>query len=110
MAKEKINFMQMIVARKNKNTDNRGDNASREFDTTDSVRLLSLDEMADRTNEERRKSNTDFALCNFAWQYSSYTAENDKFTGVYWSRSAYDGHGVRRVYTDGSRISYDVNI
>ena len=55
MAKEKINFMQMIVARKNKNTDNRGDNASREFDTTDSVRLLSLDEMADRTNEERRK-------------------------------------------------------
>ena len=103
MAKEKINFMQMIVARKNKNTDNRGDNASREFDTTDSVRLLSLDEMADRTNEERRKSNTDFALCNFAWQNSSYTAENDKFTGVYWSRSVYDEAYVGNVLYGGSR-------
>ena len=108
MAKEKINFMQMIVTRKNKNTDNRGDNASREFDTTDSVRLLSLDEMADRTNEERRKSNTDFALCNFAWQNSSYTAENDKFTGVYWSRSAHDGYFVRNVNYDGSRNYFNV--
>ena len=105
MAKEKINFMQMIVARKNKNTDNRGDNASREFDTTDSVRLLSWDEMADRTNEKRRKSNTDFALCNFAWQNSSYTAENDKFTGVYWSLSAYDENYVRCVNIDGSRYA-----
>ena len=97
MAKEKINFMQMIVPKKYKNTDNRGNNADREFNTTDSVRLLSWDEMADRTNEERRKSNTDFALCNFAWQNSSYTAENDKITGVFWSRSAYDGFYVRSV-------------
>ena len=103
MAKEKINFMQMIVPKKYKNTDNRGNNADREFNTTDSVRLLSWDEMADRTNEERRKSNTDFALCNFAWQNSSYTAENDKITGAFWSRSAYDGSSVRSIHHDGSR-------
>lgn len=102
MAKEKINFMKMVVPRKNRNTDNRGNEAGREFDTTDSVSLLSAYELSDRTDEQRRKSLTDFALINFAWQNDSYEAENGKLAGASWSRSAYNVYRVKYIYKDGS--------
>ena len=104
MAEEKINYMSMVVARKNNNTDNRGNGVGKKFDTTDLVSLLSMDELEEtfETDTERRKSNTDFALLNFAWQMSNYKAENSKFTGVFWSRSACDRGYVRSVIRDGS--------
>ena len=87
MAKEKINYMSMAVARKYTNTDNRGNGVGTKFDTNDLVSLLSMDELEEtfETDTERRKSNTDFALLNFAWQSSDYKAENGKLTGVFWS-------------------------
>lgn len=111
MAKEKINYMSMAVARKNTNTDNRGNGVGTKFDTTDLVSLLSMDELEEtfETDTERRKSNTDFALLNFAWQSSDYKAENGKLTGVFWSRSAHDGFDVRTVDYDGSRTSRTVS-
>ena len=109
MAEEKINYMSMVVARKNKNTDRYGNNADSEFDTTDAVRLLSWDEMIDRIEEERRKSNTDFALINYAWQNNSYKAQNGKLSGAYWSRSANVVSYVKHVYYDGSRSCNSVD-
>ena len=113
MAEEKINYMSMAVARKNTNTDNRGNSAGTKLDTTDLVSLLSMDELKEtfETDAERRKSNTDFALLNFAWQWqnSDYKAENGKLTGAFWSRSANSESYVRSVHSDGSRFFFYVN-
>ena len=110
MAEEKINYMSMAVARKNTNTDRRGYGVGTKLDTTELVRLLSMDELEEtfETDTERRKSNTDFALLNYAWQGSDYKAENDKLTGAFWSRSAGNETDVRSVGSDGSRYYYSV--
>ncbi len=111
MASEKINYMSMAVARKNSNTDRHGKKADKKFDTTDTVSLLSMEELEETFSDdiERRKSCTDFALLSYAYQSSGRKAENGKLTGVFWSRSAYAAHYVRAVHSYGSWYCSSVN-
>ena len=88
MAQKDLDLRTLFARVKLKNTDESGNIGDSSFDTTDIAYLRSAEEVKNIPQEKRRKSLSDFALSNFAWQIESYTAENGNFAGAAWLRCA----------------------
>ena len=80
---EKLDYSLMLLTRKTKNVDKNGKKLGEEFDTTDKVKIPSLQDITKLKEGERRKSCTDFALCNYSSQGQVLT-ENNKPASNYW--------------------------
>lgn len=87
---KKQDLRSQIIPTRLSNTDENQRNGNSEFDTTDLIYLDSYDDQfsGNRTDEERRKSATDFAKMNYAYVYDGYETRTGKQTTSVWLRSA----------------------
>ena len=71
------------------NTDENGNRAGSDYNTTDFVYLPSYDDVKDIPYKSRITSLTDFALVNFGWQAGSAEDYQGRRSGASWLRSGY---------------------
>ena len=102
MAKKDMDLRKLFVPVRLHNTRRNGDKGDSSFDTTDIAYFHSVDEIKDVPEEKRKKSLSDFALSNYAWQSSGRFAEDGKTTGAFWLRSANGSLYVQYIYDNGS--------
>lgn len=87
MTQDRVDLRSRIIPQKLKNN-LPGQGTSDTLTTTDYLYLRSWEEMSDLTNEERRKSLTGLALCNYGWQSENYRTNTYQRTGAYFAREA----------------------
>ena len=92
-----------LTPRVNDNTHRNGYDGDKTFRTTDTISIRSWEEVEKQTNEERKRSLTDFALMNRAWQSNRHDTQTGKRAGTPWLRSGHSMDFARCVSSDGLR-------
>lgn len=104
MAKTVRDWTKWIVPRVNENNQPNGDDGDKSLRTTDAISIRSWEEVENQTYEERKRSLTDFALMNDAWQSHAYEkTQAGKRTGAHWLRSDDSDYCAFSVSFGGSR-------